>query len=101
MALPHLRINRTQAFRAFDPDEHVGGGRTATSTVNLDTELPERVVERLFSAGLLIESPRNETALGADIHGAIAELDEAIADITSEVLEQAVRSRSTAPAKAT
>ena len=81
--------------------DFVDVGRTETGTVDVDAELLGRVIERIFSAGLLLKSPTNGTALSAGIQGAIAELDEAIADITSDVFQQTVRSRSAPPAKAT
>jgi hypothetical protein len=60
---------------------------TAKWTVVADTDLVQHVVERIFIAGMLLNSTKNGAASStARIEAAIAELDEALLAITDAAL---------------
>ena len=63
---------------------------TANWSVVADTDLLQHVIERIFSAGVLLNSPRNRAASSAArIEAAIAELDEALLVIADAAFELA------------
>lgn len=72
---------------AVAPGVNAGDGTTP-----LDTNLLERVIQRIFTACLLLGTATNgETGRGAaSIERAIAELDEALRDIRGEVFRDSV-----------
>src|SRR5438094_9257478 len=60
-------------------------------TTPLDRDLLERVIQRIFTAGILLRTETDDaTAIGsAKIEAAIVELDETLRDIRREVLHGA------------
>jgi len=63
---------------------------TARWTAVADTDLVQHVVERIFKAGMLLNSSKNGAASStARIEAAIAELDEALLAITDAAFELA------------
>jgi len=70
---------------------------TASGSVVADLDLLQTVIERIFSVGMLLDSPRSEAASSAArIEMAIEELDNALVSITDAAFD-VTRSGRTVP----